>query len=53
MMVTIGFEWILYTYIIGPKFTSGVYMTIGIVSLRSTIGILMALGTDWVTICEA
>ena len=47
------YQWNLNYYILSPKSTSGVYMTIEIVSLRSTIGILMAIGTDWVNICEA
>ena len=45
-------QWNLNYYILSPKSTSGVYMTIKIVSLRSTIGILMAIGTDWVNICK-
>ena len=47
------YQWNLNYYTLSPKSTSGVYMTIGIVSLRSTIGILMAIGKDCVTIYKA
>ena len=54
-MTTVKFEvyrWNLNYYMLNPKSTSGVNMTIGIVSLRSTIGILMAIGKDCVNICN-